>query len=339
MGSHRRSNIYVPADTATAEPRGKHRAAEQAPDTGRRTATIVAATGAIVVGATSMGAGTAGAAPIQEPPAAGLPFAVPQGLLPAGFELPHFEPPQFEIPQFVPPQFLPPQFAPAPVEPAQPAPAESAPAQPAPAQYGPAQSAPAEPAPSAPASTPLAPPSSDPLAAFGLPDPGAAAQQWLDDVGLGQGGVGGGSPLESLRSLKKSTVQPVAGVLTSNFGSRWGTQHSGLDIAAPIGTPIYAAADGTVIDAGPASGFGLWVKLKHDDGTETIYGHVNDFSVQPGQRVSAGEQIATVGNRGQSTGPHLHFEVHDASGVKVDPAQWLSTRGVAVTWNDSARNA
>ncbi|MDI9895225.1 M23 family metallopeptidase [Rhodococcus sp. IEGM 1381] len=259
-----------------------------------------------------MGAGTAGAAPIPEPPAAGFPFAVPEGLLPAGFELPQFVPPQFEVPQFVPPQFVPPQFVP---------PQSAPPSQPAPSEAAPA-----------------AEPSPGPLAAFGVTDPGAAAQQWLDDVGLGQMGAGA-SPLESLRSLKTATVQPVAGVLTSNFGSRWGAQHSGLDIAAPIGTPIYAAADGTVSDAGPASGFGLWVKVQHDDGTETIYGHVNDFSVQPGQRVSAGEQIATVGNRGQSTGPHLHFEVHDPSGVKVDPASWLSTRGVAVTWNDSARNA
>ncbi|MDZ7932579.1 MAG: M23 family metallopeptidase [Rhodococcus sp. (in: high G+C Gram-positive bacteria)] len=310
MGSHRRSTVHTPTDIAARPARGRHRAVQDTPDLGRRAATIVAATGAIVVGATSMGAGTAAAAPIPEAPAAGLPFAVPEGLLPAGFELP-----QFELPQFLPPQFAPPP------PPSQPAPPEAAPAEAAPA----AESAPA--------------PTSDPLAAFGVTDPGAAAQQWLDDVGLGQVGVGVESPLESLRSLKKGTVQPVAGVLTSNFGSRWGTQHSGLDIAAPIGTPIYAAADGTVSDAGPASGFGLWVKVRHDDGTETVYGHVNDFSVHPGQRVSAGEQIATVGNRGQSTGPHLHFEVHDPSGVKVDPAQWLATRGVAVTWNDSARKA
>lgn len=314
MGSHRRSTVHTPTDFAARPTGGRHRAVPDSPVVGRRAATIVAATGAIVVGATSMGAGTAAAAPIPEPPAAGLPFAVPEGLLPAGFELPQFELPQFEIPQFVPPQLAPP------LSPSQPAPPEAAPAETAPA---------AEPAPA---------PTSDPLAAFGA-DPGAAAQQWLDDVGLGQLGAGVQSPLESLRSLKKGTVQPVAGVLTSNFGSRWGTQHSGLDIAAPIGTPIYAAADGTVSDAGPASGFGLWVKVRHDDGTETVYGHVNDFSVHPGQRVSAGEQIATVGNRGQSTGPHLHFEVHDPSGVKVDPAQWLATRGVAVTWNDSARNA
>ncbi|OZD09422.1 hypothetical protein CH275_02975 [Rhodococcus sp. 06-235-1A] len=321
MGSHRRSTIYTPAGTATDTTRGKHRAAEETPDTGRRAATIVAATGAIVVGATSMGAGTAGAAPIPEPPAAGFPFAVPEGLLPAGFELPQFVPPQFELPQFVPPQFVPPQFAPPPAVPPQSAPPESTPVD----------------APPAPETAAV--PSPDPLAAFGVADPGAAARQWLDDVGLGQIGDGGAMPLDSLRSLKKTTVQPVAGVLTSNFGSRWGAQHSGLDVAAPIGTPIFAAADGTVSDAGPASGFGLWVKVRHDDGTETVYGHVNDFSVQQGQRVSAGEQIATVGNRGQSTGPHLHFEVHDPSGVKVDPAQWLSTRGVAVTWNDSARNA
>ncbi|OZD66489.1 hypothetical protein CH272_06960 [Rhodococcus sp. 05-340-1] len=297
MGSHRRSTVHVPTDIAARPTRGRHRAVQDTPDLGRRAATIVAATGAIVVGATSMGAATAGAAPIQEAPAAGLSFAVPEGLLPAGFELP-----QFELPQFVPPQFAPPPA------PSQPVPPEAAPA-----------------------------PAAEPLAAFGVTDPAAAAQQWLDDVGLGQ--LGAQSPLDSLRSLKKGTVQPVAGVLTSNFGSRWGTQHSGLDIAAPIGTPIHAAADGTVSDAGPASGFGLWVKVRHDDGTETVYGHVNDFSVQPGQRVSAGEQIATVGNRGQSTGPHLHFEVHDPSGVKVDPAQWLATRGVAVTWNDSARLA
>ena len=313
MGSHRRSNIYTPADTVTDATAGKHRAAEVTPDTGRRAATIVAATGAIVVGATTMGAGTAGAAPIPEPPAAGFPFAIPEGLLPAGFELPQFVPPQFEVPQFVPPQLVPPQLAqPQSAPPSQPAPQESTPSE--------------------------AAPTPGPLAALG-PEADAAVQQWLDDVGLGAAGAGPTSPLESLRSLKKSTVQPVAGVLTSNFGSRWGAQHSGLDIAAPIGTPIYVAADGTVVDAGPAAGFGLWVKVKHDDGTETIYGHVNDFSVQAGQRVSAGEQIATVGNRGQSTGPHLHFEVHDPSGVKVDPAQWLSTRGVAATWNDSARNA
>ncbi|MFD4367075.1 M23 family metallopeptidase [Rhodococcus sp. NPDC058521] len=147
----------------------------------------------------------------------------------------------------------------------------------------------------------------------------AQAQQWIN----------------SLNPIKPTTVQPVSGTLTSSFGPRWGAHHGGLDVAAPIGTPVLAAADGQVIDAGPASGFGQWVRVQHDDGTITIYGHVNDYLVNSGQRVTAGQPIATVGNQGQSTGPHLHFEVHDPSGNKVDPAQWLQTRGVAVTWTDA----
>ncbi|MFD4267349.1 M23 family metallopeptidase [Rhodococcus sp. NPDC058481] len=129
------------------------------------------------------------------------------------------------------------------------------------------------------------------------------------------------------------TVQPVSGTLTSHFGQRWGTQHGGLDIAAPIGTPIQAATNGTVISAGPASGFGLWVRVQDDDGTTTVYGHINEFLVDVGQQVAAGEQIATVGNRGQSTGPHLHFEVSNPDGQKIDPAQWLQERGISPTWN------
>lgn len=148
----------------------------------------------------------------------------------------------------------------------------------------------------------------------------AQAQQWLD----------------SFNPLAPTTVQPVSGTLTSSFGSRWGAHHGGLDVAAPIGAPVLSAADGQVIDAGPVSGFGQWVRVLHDDGTVTVYGHVNDYLVSPGQHVVAGQPIATVGNRGQSTGPHLHFEVHDPSGSKVDPAQWLQQRGVAVTWTDAS---
>lgn len=166
-------------------------------------------------------------------------------------------------------------------------------------------------------------PDTSQLPALGLPDVGAAAQDLL----------------KGLQPIKDKAVQPVSGVLTSTFGSRWGAHHGGLDVAAPIGTPVLAAADGVVTAAGPASGFGLWVKVLHADGTETIYGHVDNYSVAVGQHVAAGQQIATVGNRGESTGPHLHFEVHDPSGVKVDPADWLATRGVSVTWNDAARNA
>ncbi|WP_324192888.1 M23 family metallopeptidase [Nocardia transvalensis] len=122
-------------------------------------------------------------------------------------------------------------------------------------------------------------------------------------------------------------VLPARGVFTSGFGQRWGTFHFGIDIAAPIGSPIYAVTDGTVIDAGPAQGFGLWVRIRHDDGTISVYGHMYDFSVSVGERVRAGQQIARVGNRGDSTGPHLHFEIL-VGGHHVDPTPWLAMHGL-----------
>ncbi|WP_016696973.1 peptidoglycan DD-metalloendopeptidase family protein [Actinoalloteichus spitiensis] len=121
---------------------------------------------------------------------------------------------------------------------------------------------------------------------------------------------------------------PAEGRYTSGFGARWGTTHYGIDIANAIGTPIRAAHDGTVIEAGPASGFGLWVRVQADDGTITVYGHINTYSVYPGQKVKAGEQIAEMGNRGFSTGPHLHFEVWDPAGRKINPEPWLNEHGI-----------
>ncbi|MBD0323667.1 MAG: M23 family metallopeptidase, partial [Aldersonia sp.] len=85
---------------------------------------------------------------------------------------------------------------------------------------------------------------------------------------------------------------------------------------------------GTVIEAGPASGFGLWIRIQQDDGTIGVYGHVNDMFVRNGQHVRAGDIIGTVGNRGQSTGPHLHYEVWMPGNVKVDPLPWLAARGL-----------
>lgn len=124
-------------------------------------------------------------------------------------------------------------------------------------------------------------------------------------------------------------VKPTEGNLTSAFGARWGTTHYGIDIANKIGTPIRAVADGVVVEAGPASGFGLWVRLQHVDGTITVYGHVDTFNVREGQKVKAGDQIARMGNRGYSTGPHLHFEVWDAAGKKLNPIPWLAARGIS----------
>lgn len=129
---------------------------------------------------------------------------------------------------------------------------------------------------------------------------------------------------------RPKTMMPVSGTLTSNFGPRWGTTHYGLDIANAIGTPIVSVTDGTVIEAGPASGFGLWVRILQDDGTIGVFGHIDQALVTQGQRVRAGEQIATVGNRGQSTGPHLHYEVWHPDGRKADPMAWLNARGLQV---------
>ncbi len=124
-------------------------------------------------------------------------------------------------------------------------------------------------------------------------------------------------------------AMPTRGVFTSGFGYRWGVLHGGIDIANSIGTPIVAAADGVVIDAGPTAGYGAWVKLRHADGTVTLYGHVNTWVVTIGERVMAGDQIATIGNRGNSTGPHCHFEVLLNGTNRVDPVPWLAQRGLS----------
>lgn len=129
---------------------------------------------------------------------------------------------------------------------------------------------------------------------------------------------------------KPKACLPANGSFTSGFGARWGTTHYGIDIANSIGTPLYAATDGTVIDAGPASGFGLWVRIQMSDGTIQVYGHMNSFSVRVGQKVSCGQQIAVMGARGQATGPHLHFEVWRNGTTKIDPLPWLAARGVSL---------
>ena len=150
----------------------------------------------------------------------------------------------------------------------------------------------------------------------------AVAGEWQDWM-VGSGGTGAIIPGVGGYAL------PTTGTFTSGFGARWGTMHAGIDIANAIGTPVYAVSNGTVIDAGPASGFGLWVRIKHDDGSITVYGHLYDFFVSVGERVPAGMQIARMGNRGDSTGPHLHFEVI-LDGNHVDPQQWLALHGLRV---------
>lgn len=124
--------------------------------------------------------------------------------------------------------------------------------------------------------------------------------------------------------------KPTNGPITSGFGPRWGTFHNGTDFGAPIGTPLYAAKSGKVVAAGPASGYGLWIRIQTDDGYLLEYGHNDKNYVSVGQRVNAGQVIGTVGNRGYSTGPHLHFGVRNPGGQWIDPVPWLRSNGVAV---------
>lgn len=145
------------------------------------------------------------------------------------------------------------------------------------------------------------------------------------------GGSGGGGSRGGGGSGSSGYVAPTSGRVSSCYGARWGVTHFGVDIAAPIGTAIYAVHSGVVARAGSATGFGQAVYIRGDDGAVTVYGHVNRFFVSVGERVSAGEEIAEVGNRGQSTGPHLHFEVHPNGqmyGGQVDPVPWLNARDV-----------
>jgi murein DD-endopeptidase MepM/ murein hydrolase activator NlpD len=98
--------------------------------------------------------------------------------------------------------------------------------------------------------------------------------------------------------------------------------HEGLDVGAPIGTPIVAPADGVVTFSGPKPGFGNFVQLDHGYGVETIFGHASTLAVKKGQKISRGDKIATVGNTGYSTGPHVHYEVR-VNGTPVDPLYYV----------------
>ena len=117
-------------------------------------------------------------------------------------------------------------------------------------------------------------------------------------------------------------VWPVHGTLTSGFGWRWGRMHEGVDLAVPNGTPVVAAAAGTVIVAGWLGGYGNLVVVDHGNGISTAYGHNTSVTVGVGQSVAQGQLIAYSGSTGHSTGPHVHFEVR-INGSPVDPMGYL----------------
>ncbi len=120
-------------------------------------------------------------------------------------------------------------------------------------------------------------------------------------------------------------ARPISGTITSRFGSVSSVRsstHSGLDIGAPSGTPIGAAASGTVTFAARKGSFGNLVAITHENGIQTYYGHCSKIYVTPGQEVKQGQTIAAVGSTGNSTGPHLHFEVR-IDGVAYNPQNYL----------------
>ncbi len=115
---------------------------------------------------------------------------------------------------------------------------------------------------------------------------------------------------------------PLRGVLYARFGRKGKEPHDGIDLAAPAGTPVKTAAPGTVLFAGEQQGYGLIVIVEHDGGLITLYAHNRDLRVKTGQKVREAQVVATVGDSGRTSGPHLHFEVRK-DGVPVDPLEHL----------------
>ena len=132
-------------------------------------------------------------------------------------------------------------------------------------------------------------------------------------------------PETSDYGLSSNFVWPAQGLLSSAFGWRWGRLHQGIDIAAPVGTPIWAAASGVVDYAGwNSGGYGNMVDILHSNGTITRYAHLSAIYVKQGQPVSQSQVIAAMGNTGNSTGPHLHFEIRPNGRTAINPMTFLA---------------
>ncbi|MYS08477.1 peptidoglycan DD-metalloendopeptidase family protein [Streptomyces sp. SID6041] len=136
-------------------------------------------------------------------------------------------------------------------------------------------------------------------------------------------------------------VKPVGGyTLSASYnqgGAMWAHKHSGQDFAVPVGTPVKVAGSGTVVKAGPNGGgdgpaYGNAIVVKHANGTYSQYAHLSKIKVHIGQKVLVGQQIALSGNTGNSSGPHLHFEIRTTPnyGSAVNPAAFLRSHGVSI---------
>ncbi|ONK15154.1 M23 family metallopeptidase [Streptomyces sp. MP131-18] len=147
--------------------------------------------------------------------------------------------------------------------------------------------------------------------------------------------VTGRAAAEKAEKNDASWVSPISDdyELTATYGNsgdRWAAKHSGQDFAVPVGTPVQAVHDGTVVKAGgngagDGPAYGNAVVIKHDDDTFTQYAHLSEADVKAGEKVEAGDEIARSGNTGNSSGPHLHFEVRTTAdyGSAIDPMKFL----------------
>ncbi|MEU1226884.1 M23 family metallopeptidase [Streptomyces sp. NPDC005828] len=149
------------------------------------------------------------------------------------------------------------------------------------------------------------------------------------------------TPVKAVKKATPAWVKPVTTyALSASFnqgGAMWAHKHSGQDFAVPVGTPVKAAAAGTVVKAGPNGGgdgpaYGNAIVIKHANGTYSQYAHLSKIQVHIGQKVGAGQQIALSGNTGNSSGPHLHFEIRTTPnyGSAVNPMSFLRAHGVGV---------
>jgi murein DD-endopeptidase MepM/ murein hydrolase activator NlpD len=129
-------------------------------------------------------------------------------------------------------------------------------------------------------------------------------------------------PVAAVRRGAGQLQWPLRGVLYARFGRKGKSPHDGIDLAAPAGTPVRTAGEGSVLFAGPQQGYGLLVIIEHAHGLVTVYAHNRDLRVRTGQQVREGQVIATVGESGKTSGPHLHFEVRQ-DGAPVDPLDLL----------------
>jgi murein DD-endopeptidase MepM/ murein hydrolase activator NlpD len=137
-----------------------------------------------------------------------------------------------------------------------------------------------------------------------------------------QGGAGGAAPAGPIKRGSGGLIWPANGPVVSPFGMRWGRLHAGIDIAVPTGTPVRASQSGRVVISGWTGGYGNYICVAHGGGLSTCDGHNSSLSASVGQSVQQGQVIAISGNTGNSTGPHIHFEVR-INGSPVDPMGYL----------------